>query len=153
MTSMGADRKVRAAAVTTWVYAAGFGVPTVPVAVYLTSQGRLPTFLDLFPMYGGPWSSRLKPEQFVVLLTAFLVLTGAAAWSAWGVSRGRKSSAVVNLALLPLEAFFWVGFALPLPWLAGIARVGLLAAGWRSLDGSRRARQAEEATGGREGRR
>ena len=41
---MGADRKVRAAAVTTWVYAAGFGVPTVPVAVYLMTQGRLPTF-------------------------------------------------------------------------------------------------------------
>ena len=137
MTSMGANRKVRAAAVTTWSYAAGFGVPAVPVAVYLLTRGRLPSFFGLFDMYGGPWASRLKPEQFAVLLMAFLVPTGAAAWSAWGVWKGRKAGAVVNLALLPLEAIFWVGFALPLPFLVGVARAGLLAAGWRSLDGSR----------------
>ena len=134
MTSMVADRNARAAAITTWAYAAGFGIPTVPVAVYLLTQGRLPTFLNLFPMYGGPWSSRLKPGSFVALLGAFLVPTGVAAWSAWWVWRGRKAGAVVNLAVLPLEAIFWVGFALPLPWLAGLARVALLAAGWRSLD-------------------
>ena len=126
-------RKAQAAAVTTWAYAAGFGVPVIPVAVYLLTRGRLPTFLGLFPMYGGPWSSRLKPGSFVALLGTFLVLTGVAAWSARWVWRGRKAGAVVNLAVLPLEAIFWVGFALPLPWFAGLARVALLAAGWRSL--------------------
>ena len=125
---------LRAAAVTTWAYAAGFGVPTVPVARYLMAHGRLPTFFGLFPMYGGPWSSRLRPEQFVALLTTFLLPTGLAAWSACGVWRGRKAGAAVNLAVLPLEAIFWVGFALPIPWLAGAARVALLTAGWRSLD-------------------
>ena len=128
-------RKAQAAAVTTWAYAAGFGVPVIPVAVYLLTRGRLPTFLGLFPMYGGPWSSRLKPGSFVTLLGAFLVLIGVAAWSARGVWRGRKAGAVVNLAVLPLEAIFWVGFATPLPWFAGLARVALLAAGWRSFDG------------------
>jgi hypothetical protein len=152
MTSMIANRRARAAAVTTWIYAAGFGVPAVPVAVYLMTEGRLPTFLGLFDMYGGPWSSRLKPEQFVALLTAFLVPTGMAAWSAWGVWRGRKAGAVVNLAVLPFEAIFWLGFALPIPWLAGVARVTLLAAGWRALDGSRprRLRQPIETTGAEE---
>ena len=126
--------KARAAAVTTWAYAAGFGIPAVPVAGYFLTRGRLPTFFGLFPMYGGPWSSRLRPGTFAGLLTAFLVPTGAAAWSAWWVWRGRKAGAVVNLAVLPLEAIFWVGFALPLPWLAAAARVALLAAGWSSLE-------------------
>jgi hypothetical protein len=144
-------RKVRAAAIMTWVYAAGFGGPAVPVAVYLVTKGRLPTFFGLFPMYGGPWSSRLGPGSFVASLGAFLVPTGVAAWSAWWVWRGRKAGAVVNLAVLPIEAIFWIGFALPLPWLAGLARVALLAAGWRSLDGSRPGRlgqPADNPTGG-----
>ena len=98
---MGATGRARAAAVTTWVYAAGFGLPTVPVAVLPHDPGSAADFLGLFDMYGGPWSSRLKPEQFVALLTAFLVLTGAAAWSARGVWRGRRAGAVANLALLP----------------------------------------------------
>jgi hypothetical protein len=131
-------RKARAAAVTTWAYAVGFGVPAVPAGIYLLTQGRLPTFFGLFPMYGGPWSSRFKPGPFVGLLASFLVPTGVAAWSAGAVWRGRRAGALVNLAVLPLEAIFWVGFALPIPWAVGVARVALLAAGWRSLDASAR---------------
>jgi hypothetical protein len=127
-------RKARAAAVTTWVYAVGFGVPVVPVARYLVTRGRLPTFFGLFPMYGGPWSARLKPGSFVAMLAAFLALQAAAAGSGWWVWRGRKAGAVANLALLPLESIFWRGFALPFPWFGGIARVALLAAGWKSLE-------------------
>ena len=44
---------LRIEAVLTWVYAAGFGGSTIPVAVYLRRRGRLPRFLDLFEMYGG----------------------------------------------------------------------------------------------------
>ena len=44
----------RIAAGLTWAYAAAFGVPAIPVAAYLLKNGRLPIFLDLFPMYGGP---------------------------------------------------------------------------------------------------
>jgi hypothetical protein len=126
-------RAARAAAVLTWVYAAGFGLPVIPVSGYLLSRGRLLTFFDLFPMYGGPWYSRLDRHRFVAMLAAFLGVTGVAAWSARSVWHGRKAGAVVNLALLPVEAIFWVGFALPLPWLNGIARAGLLATAWKSL--------------------
>jgi len=126
-------KAARAAAVLTWVYAAGFGLPIIPVSGYLLSRGRLPTFFDLFPMYGGPWYSQLDRDKFVAMLGAFLGVTGVAAWSARSVWHGRKAGAVVNVALLPVEAIFWVGFALPLPWLNGIARAGLLATAWKSL--------------------
>jgi hypothetical protein len=126
-------KPARAAAVVTWSYAAGFGVPTVPVAVFLLTQGRLPSFLGLFDMYGGPWSARLEPEKFVALLGAFLGVMGAAAWSGWLLWRGRKAGAVLNLALLPVEAIFWLGFALPIPWLVGASRAALVAIAWTSI--------------------
>lgn len=40
---------------------------------------------------------------------------------------GSKTGAVLNLILLPVEAVFWLGFALPIPRLIGIARAALLA--------------------------
>jgi hypothetical protein len=57
----GGSFKTRTAAVVTWVCVAAFGIPAIPVAVYLVQRGTLPTFFDLFEMYGGPWS--LPPGQ------------------------------------------------------------------------------------------
>ena len=129
----GPTSTARAAAVVTWAYGAGFGLPAPFVAAYLVREGRLPEFLGLFEMYGGPWSARVEPRTFVALLAAFFGLGAINAWSGWLIRRGRRSGAVLNLGLLPVEAIFWVGFALPIPWLVGAARVTLLAAGWKSL--------------------
>ena len=124
----------RSAAVLTWVYAAGFGLPAIPVSAYLLQRGRLPTLWGLFEMYGGPWSARVADETFALLLMGFLVVTCVAAWTAWLIWKGRRRGAGVNLLLLPVEAVFWVGFALPFPWLIGIARAALIASAWRSFN-------------------
>ena len=121
----------RAAAVVTWAYAAGFGLSTVPVSIYLLKRGSLPSFLGLFDMYAGPWSNRYDDRTFVVLLISYLPVTAAAAWAGWQLWRGDQRGAVVSLALLPIEAVYWLGFALPIPWLLGVARVALVAAAWR----------------------
>ena len=122
------------AAVLTWVYAAGFGIPAVYVVPYLVRNRELPTFLDLFPMYGGPWSGRVEIRTLVVLLISFLVLTLVAAWAGWLVWNGSKTGAALSLVLLPVEAVFWLGFALPIPWVFGVARIAFLALAWKSLD-------------------
>ena len=126
-------RAARASAVVTWAYTAGFGLPTVPVAAYLLRRGRLPSFLGLFDMYGGPWSKRMGDGPFVIVLISYLGVTSAAAWAAWRVFRGSRRGAVTSFALLPVEMVFWLGFALPIPWIIGVARVALLAAAWRRL--------------------
>jgi hypothetical protein len=123
----------RIAAVLTWVYSGGFGLSTVPVAIYLLRQGRLPVFAGLFETYGGPWSARLQQRTFMWLLMAFLIVTLVAAWAAWLLWKGSKAGAVLALVLLPLEAVFWVGFALPIPWLIGVARVAYMALAWKDL--------------------
>lgn len=122
------------AAVLTWVYSAGFGLSTIPVAVFLHRQGRLPVFAGLFESYGGPWSARLQSRTFMVLLMTFLIVTLVAAWAAWLVWNASKAGALLALILLPIEATFWVGFALPIPWLIGAARVVFIALGWKALD-------------------
>src|SRR5919106_4769235 len=130
----GREKPARAVSVLTWIYAAAFGFPAVPVALYLRSRGALPTFMDLFPMYGGPWSSSMRSTSLISALIAFLVITLIAAWSGWLLWQGSRLGAIVNVALLPLEAVFWIGFALPIPWLVGSGRVLLVARAWRSLD-------------------
>lgn len=124
---------LRAAAVVMWAYAAGFGLSAIPVAIYLEQRGRLPSFFGLFDMYGGPWSARLLDDAFVLRLIAFLAVMLVVAWAAWLVWNGSKAGAVLSLALLPIEAVFWLGFALPIPWLLAAARVVLLLLGWKSL--------------------
>jgi hypothetical protein len=131
-------RSTRPAAVVTWVYAAGFGVPAVPVAVFVSRNGRLPSFLGLFDMYAGPWSQSLigtDNDAFISLLIVFLVLNVLVAGAAWLLWRGSTTGAVLGLVSIPVEAVFWFGFALPIPWILAAVRVALIAAGWRSLRG------------------
>jgi hypothetical protein len=85
-------------------------------------------------MYGGPWSSRLTDTTLAVLLIVFFVVTLVAAWAGWLVWNGSRAGAWLSLVLLPAEAVFWVGFALPIPWLFGVARTALLVFAWKSLD-------------------
>lgn len=115
-------KTARAAAIVTWSYAAGFGLPAPLVANYLLTHGRLPSFFGLFDMYKGRWSAWASPRQFSILLIAFLAVCGAVGVSGWLLWRGRRAGAILNLALLPVEAVFWIGFALPLPWLSSAAR-------------------------------
>ena len=121
-------------AILTWLYAAGFGITAVPVAVYLLRRGTLPEFFGFFPMYGGPWSSRLRDGPFAMLLIAFLMVTMVASWAAWLVWDGSEAGAMLSLVLFPVEAIFWLGFALPIAWVIGIARAVLLVLAWKSLD-------------------
>lgn len=126
-------KSARAAAIVTWAYAAGFGGFAFPVVVYLRSRGRLPSFFGLFDMFAGPWFERLSRERFLQLLLLFPAVTGVAAVSGVDLWKGRKRGAALNLAVLPIEAVFWTGFALPIPVAVGMARVALVTLAWKRL--------------------
>jgi hypothetical protein len=116
-----------------WVYAACFGLPAIPVAVYLLQTGRLPWLFDAFPMYGGPWYHSGQPERFAAQLGLFLVVMLAVSWGGWLLWRGLRAGAVVAVATIPVEALLWYGFALPIPPLLAVVRVVLVIAAWPRL--------------------
>lgn len=124
---------LKASAVLMWLVAFGFGVPAPFVASHLLRERTLPTFIGLFPMYGGGMFERFSPEVFAALLGLFTALCGLEAFAGWLLWQGEPLGALITIALLPIEVVFWAGFAVPIPPLIAIARLGLLAAGWSSL--------------------
>lgn len=116
-----------------WLVAFGFGLPSPFVAVHLLRERRLPIFMGLFPAYGGGFFERWSPEIFAVLLGLFAAVSAVEAVAAYLLWQGELLGAAITIALLPIEIFFWAGFALPIPPLVGVIRIALLAIGWSSL--------------------
>ena len=86
-----------------------------------------------YPAYGrGPFE-RYGIQTTVPLLAGFLlicVLEGVAGWLLW---RGHKSGAVLSLAVLPVGAIYWWGFALPYPPILALVRTILILQQWKNL--------------------
>jgi hypothetical protein len=66
-------------------------------------------------------------------LIAFLIVALAVAGAAWLVWKGSRVGGVLAMVLLSVGAVFWIGFALPIPWVLGAARAVLLVLAWRLL--------------------
>lgn len=113
--------------------AIGFGAPAPFVASFLLGERRLPTFMGLFPMYGGGLYGRWSPEVFAVLLGLFAAVSALELFAAVLLWNAEPLGALLTLALLPVEIIFWAGFALPIPPLIGLVRIALLWVGWSSL--------------------
>ena len=105
---------IRAAAILCWVNAIGFGVFTIPAMARVRAGKDIPMVMG-FPAYGrGPFEAH-GIRSTVPLLAGFLfvcVLEGVAGWLLWGEHR---SGAILAIAVLPLGAVYWWGFALPIP--------------------------------------
>lgn len=118
-----------------WLIALGFGIPAPFVAGHLLREGRLPTFMGLFPMYGGGVFERWPHSAFAVALGLFAALSALELFAGWLLWQGEGLGARMAIALLPIEIIFWVGFAVPIPPIAAITRMVLLAVGWSALRG------------------
>ena len=124
---------LRGAAVLFWLIAAGFGVYALPAAAHLLQHRELPITMFGFRAYGGGWFERFSPETFAVLLGVFVGVCAVEAFAGWLLWSGSRSGGILTLALLPLETVFWSGFATPIPPIAAVMRLGLLAMGWSAL--------------------
>ena len=128
----GEDIALRVAASLLWFTAAGFGIPCLWGIWRLQTTGEVPTLLG-YPSYGSGPFERRGIETTVTLLLMFFavcVLEAVAGARVWG---GHLDGGILALVLLPLEAVFWWGFALPIPPILAIVRTILLLAGWRYL--------------------
>ena len=124
---------VRGAAVLFWLISAGFGLYAFPAAAHLLQHRELPVTSFGFRAYGGGWFERFSPETFALLLGLFVGICAVEAFAGWMLWTGSRAGGVLTLALVPIEIVFWSGFAVPIPPIAAVIRLGLLAAGWSAL--------------------
>jgi len=123
---------IRVAAILHWFIALGLGVFCFPAIRNLLIGHDIPIAMG-FPAYGrGPFE-RVGIPTTVPLLVAFLLVcileavTGALLWG------GHKSGAVLALALLPVGAAFWWGFALPIPPIFALVWTILILMNWQAF--------------------
>ncbi len=106
--------QVRVAAILQWAIALGFGAYAIASMRNLLAGKPTPWVISFHAFRGGPFD-HYEGSAFLLLLAAFLVvciLQAIAGALLWG---GLKSGAFLSLVLLPVGAFFWWGFALPIP--------------------------------------
>jgi hypothetical protein len=138
-------RGLRVAAVLFWFEGLAFGLPAIPVVIFLARTERLPRFLDLFAVYSGPFES-FGRTVFSVLLVVFAMVCAAELVAGWLLWRERRAGGVLGLALLPVGAVFWFGFALPGPVIIAVVRTALLVRGWRRLRAAQHDQRAGSGT-------
>ena len=123
----------RGAAIMLWLVAAGWALPAPVLMWWVAVKGRLPVLPYIGEPNGGPFYESVAPNVFVVLLGLSLlqgiaqVVAGILLWN------GERAGAVLQFAMLPIEAVFWYGFALPIPPVFALIRVGLVLLAWRRL--------------------
>lgn len=123
---------LRIAAILHWVVAVGLGVFCFPAIGNLLSGRGIPIVMG-FPAYGQGLFERVGISTTIPLLTAFLlvcIFEGVAGVLLWG---GYRSGAVLALALLPIGAVFWWGFALPIPPIFAVVWTILMLLSWQTL--------------------
>jgi hypothetical protein len=124
----------RIAAVLLWVVAFGWALlPTPWLMWWVVVRGRLPVLPLIGEPNGGPFYLNQSREVFLVLLAAAFVLGLVQAWAGWLLWNGQRSGALLQFALLPVEAVFWYGFEIPIPPFLALARVILVVLAWPRL--------------------
>jgi len=110
----------------------GFGVFAVPAIVRVLQHRPVPVVFG-FPAYGGGPFERVGLKSTVPLLATFLlveileVVAGVLVWN------GSRAGAILGFALIPCGAFFWWGFALPIPPVFAVVRSILIGMSWSRL--------------------
>jgi hypothetical protein len=126
-------REARIAAVLLWIVAAGWGFSAPWLIWWVLIRGRLPALPIIGEANGGPFYFKVARSTFAKLLAISFLLAVAQSWAARLLWAGKRSGALLQFALLPAEAAFWYGFALPIPPLLAIIRLVLTARAWRGL--------------------
>ena len=123
----------RGAAVMLWLVAAGWALPAPVLMWWVAVRGRLPVLPYIGEPNGGPFYGSVPASAFIVLLGLSLLLGFAQVVAGVLLWNGERSGAVLQFALLPIEAAFWYGFALPIPPIFALIRVALILLAWRQL--------------------
>jgi len=119
------------AAVLAWFSGPGFGVPALLGLRYFMREQTVWTFMG-FPTYGGGPFERWGLPTSTGLLIAFAAVCAAELVVGFFLWTGRPVGHWLAIGLLPVEMFFWIGFALPFGAVIGLIRTVLVVLAMRA---------------------
>jgi hypothetical protein len=124
---------IKIAALCLWLSGLGFGIPGI-YGIWSMLKGKGIAYVMGFPAYGNGPFEKIGVHTTVPLLTGFLFVCILECIAGWGLWSGDKGSAILSLAIVPVEMVFFIGFALPFgpPFL--LIRIILLLLSWSSLN-------------------
>jgi hypothetical protein len=123
---------IRGAAILLGINAVGFSLALPPILTAISRTGQLPTAFGIRLLGGGPFEA-FGTARIVQLGWAYFAVSLVQLPATLLLWRFRRSGAALTLALFPLEAAAWIGFALPFPPPPALARLALIVAGRRAL--------------------
>jgi hypothetical protein len=118
------SRRQTTAATTAFIAGLGFGMPCLLGIRHLAATGDVWLFLG-FPTYGDGPFERAGIRTSVALLAGFLAICIAEITLAVLITRNARSAKTLSSWLLPIELTYWIGFALPVGPVLGLARIAL----------------------------
>lgn len=121
---------IRIAAILNGFVGVGFGVFCIPAIRNLLAGRDIPYVMG-FPAYGREPFERISIPTTVPILAAFLIvciLEAVAGYLLWGC---RTTGAILALILVPVDGFFWWGFALPIPPVLAVIWTILILMNWQ----------------------
>lgn len=119
----------KTASILSWFLGLGFGLPAVYGAWYLARHGEIWTLFG-FPTYGDGPFERMGIDTTVPLMAAFAIVCAAECVAGWLMWSGAPAGWWMAVLLLPVEAVFWIGFALPFGPPLGIVRAAFALLTW-----------------------
>lgn len=124
---------MKAASICLWFSGLGFGIPCIYSIWYFLKTRNIATLMG-FPCYGSGPFEKIGIYTTVPLLFGFMLVCSLECICGWGLWNGDKGSAVLSLAIIPVELIFFIGFALPFGPPLIVIRTALLLFIWSSLN-------------------
>ena len=112
---------LRVAASLLWLAGLGFGLPCI-AAIRELRAGRDIPFILGFPAHGHGPLERHGYLTTVPLLIGFLAICLGEVAAGFLLWNGYRPGAFLVLILVPVGAFYWWGFALPIPPVLAVVR-------------------------------
>jgi hypothetical protein len=115
-----------------WFSGLGFGLPCL-YGIWTMINGKGIAYVMGYPTYGNGPFEKIGVHTTTPLLFGFLLVCALECVAGWGLWSGDKGSAILSIAIIPVELIFLIGFALPFgpPFL--LIRMILLVISWSLL--------------------
>lgn len=123
---------IKTASICLWIAGVMFGISGLYGLWYFVKNNAIATVMG-FPSYGNGPFEKIDIHTTAPLLSGFLMVCILECICGWALWNGGKDGAYLSLIIIPIEMFFYIGFALPFGPPLIVIRIVTLLLSWSSL--------------------